>query len=145
MGRKGLSPVIAVVILIGIAVITGGILSSWVTSFVTDTASQSTCAINTMYTLSEATYNATSGIVKVKVKNTGSASLSNFSVEADNGTHVARALVSFPDPSYSVGSGMSQYVLANASNYSITNVVKITVLTQSCRVYSPVPVEVENI
>ncbi|MFH0957023.1 MAG: archaellin/type IV pilin N-terminal domain-containing protein [Candidatus Aenigmatarchaeota archaeon] len=145
MGSKGLSPLIAVIIMIGIAVVVGGILSSWVTSFVSGSARQDTCAITTMYTLSEATYNASSGIVKVKVKNMGSVSLRNFSVEADNGTLIARAPASFPDPSYSVGSGMAQYVVANASNSSITNVVSITVLTESCKGYSPVPVEVGNI
>jgi flagellin-like protein len=145
MGSKGLSPIIAVVILIGIAVMAGGILSSWVTSFVSDSARQDTCAITTMYTLSEATYNASSGIVKVKVKNTGSVSLRNFSIEADNGTQMGRAPASFPDPSYSVGSGMAQYVVANASNGSVTNVISITVLTESCKGYSPMPVEVGNI
>jgi flagellin-like protein len=145
MGSKGLSPIIAVVILIGIAVMAGGILSSWVTSFISDSARQDTCAITTMYTLSEATYNSTSGIVKLRVKNAGSSSLRNFTVEADNGTLIARALASSPDPSYTVGKGMAQYIVANVSNASITNVITITVLTQSCPGYSPVPVQVENI
>jgi flagellin-like protein len=145
MGSKGLSPIIAVVILIGIAVMVGGILSSWVTSFVSSSARQDTCAITTMYTLSEATYNASSGMVKVRVKNTGSVSLYNFSVEADNGTQIGRAPASAPDPSYRVGSGMTQYIVADAGNANISNVVKITVLTESCKGYSPVPVEVGNI
>jgi flagellin-like protein len=145
MGRKGLSPIIAVVILIGIAVMAGGILSSWVTSFITDSSRQDTCAITTMYTLSEATYNSTSGIVKVRVKNTGSTAIRNFTVEADNETLIARTSASSPDPSYTVGEGMAQYVVANVSNSSITNVLTITVLTESCAGYAPVPVEVENI
>jgi flagellin-like protein len=145
MGSKGLSPIVAVVILIGIAVMAGGMLSSWVTSFITDNSRQDTCAVTTMYTLSDVTYNATSGEVKVRVKNTGSTVLQNFSVEADNGTLIARAVASSPDPSYTVGRGMAQYVVANASNASISNVMTITVLTASCPGYSPVPVEVENI
>lgn len=145
MRRKGVSPVVAVVILIGIAVITGGLLSSWITSFVSDSAKQDTCSINTMYTLSDVTYNATSGEIKLKVKNTGTVKLYNFTIEADNGTDIFLAQASSPDPSYLVDTGRAQYVAANFSPENMSNILTITVLTQSCKGYSPAHTEVGNI
>lgn len=145
MGSKGVSPVVAVVILIGIAVITSGILSSWITSFVSESSNQDTCSMKTMYTLSDVTYNATSGEIKLRVKNTGAARLYNFSVEADNGTVVFLAQASSPAPSYMVDVGRAQYVLANMSPENISNVLTVTVLTQSCAGYSPAHIGVENI
>jgi flagellin-like protein len=145
MRRKGLSPIVAVVILIGIAVVTGGLLSSWITSFVSDSAKQDTCAISTMYTLSDVTYNTTSGEVKLKVKNTGNVKLYNFTVEADNGTIIFLSQATSPEPSYRVDTGRVQYVVANFSLANISNVHTITVLTQSCKGYSPAHTEVENI
>jgi flagellin-like protein len=145
MEQKGLSPIVAVVILIGIVVITGGLLSSWITSFVSDASKQDTCSINTMYTISDATYNGTSGDIKLKVKNTGAVKLYNFTVEADNGTVIFLAQASSPDPSYRVDAGREQYVVANMSLKNISNVLTITVLTQSCKGYSPAHTEVGNI
>lgn len=145
MERKGLSPIVAVVILIGIAVITGGLLSSWITSFVSDAAKQDTCSINTMYTLSDVTYNATSGVIKLKVKNTGTVKLYNFTVEADNGTNIALGQATSPAPSYMVDVGRAQYVVANFSPSNISNILTITILTQSCKGYSPAHTKVGNI
>ena len=145
MRRKGVSPIVAVVILVGIAVMTGGLLSSWISSFISGSSEQETCAITTMYTLSDATYNATSGEIKLRLKNTGSVDLYNFTIEADNGTDISLVPATSPSPSYVLGSGGTQYVLGNGSLHNITNVASITVMTESCSSYSPSSVKVENI
>jgi flagellin-like protein len=145
MARKGVSPVVAVVILVGLAVMIGGLVSSWLTSFVADSARQDTCAITTTYTLTEPTYNPTSGELKVRLKNTGNNELYNFTFEADNGTVIMLIPATYPNESYHVGSGRTQYVTGNVTDFNITGVDEVTVLTASCPSYSPVAVIVRNI
>ena len=140
-----MSPIVAVVILVGIAVMTGGLLSSWLSSFVSDSSKQDTCAITTMYTLSDATYDSVSGEIRVKLKNTGSVRLYNFTIEADNGTDISLVPATSPSQNYTLATGGTQYVAGNGSMHNITNVQSITVVTASCPGYSPSSVNVENI
>ena len=142
MGRKAVSPIIAVVIIIAIVVALGGILSSWLSGFVSDSIQTDTCAINTMYTASEASHNEITGEMRVKVKNSGKHGLYNFSIEADNGTVIVFIQATSPSPTYILGSGKTQYVLANSSGHNITNIDKIKVLVRSCPAYSPSPVDI---
>lgn len=143
MGRKAVSPIIAVVIIIAIVVALGGILSSWLGGFVSDSTQTDTCAINTMYTASEASHNENTGEIRAKVKNSGKYGLYNFSIEADNGTVIVFIQATSPSPTYILGSGKTQYVLANSSGHNITNIDKIKVLVGSCQVYSPSPVDIQ--
>ncbi len=145
MKRKAISPVVAVVILIGLAVMTGGLLSSWVSSFITDSSRQDTCSITTMYTISDPVFNASSGEIKVRIKNTGNDAIYNFTFEADNGTDIELIPASSPAYDYTVGSGRTQYVISNSSFINMTTVETVTLLTESCPGYSPSPVRVKNI
>jgi flagellin-like protein len=150
MARKGISPVVAVVVLIGIAVMLGGLVSSWISSFVMDSSQHDTCAITTTYTISDAQVNQTSGKLRVTLKNTGKDSVYNFSVEADNGTLIEVLAATSPADTYVLESGRTQYIQTNISDYNIsrmniTNINTITVLTQSCPEYSPKPITVTNI
>jgi flagellin-like protein len=145
MAKKGISPVIAVVILIAVAVTIGGVVSSWVNSLVTETAKQDTCSITTSYSISEARYNSSSGDIRIKIRNTGRDSLYNFTVEADNGTVIAHIVPTSPVPNQQVGPGMSQYIIANTTYYNITNVKTVTVLLGCCTGYSSTPIKVTNI
>jgi flagellin-like protein len=145
MARKAISPVVAVVILIGLAVMTGGLLSSWVSSFITDSSRQDTCSISTMYSISDPTFDESSGEIKVKIKNTGNDAIYNFTFETDNGTDIVLIPASSPSPDLVVGSGRTQYVVSNSSYYNMTGVETVTVLTESCPGYSPTAVKVENI
>ncbi len=142
MARKAVSPIIAIVIIIALVVALGGILSSWLSGFVSDSTQSDTCAINTMYTASDAFYNGTTGEIKVKVKNSGKYGLYNFSIEADNGTIIAVIPATSPGPTYILGSGKTQYVIANSSGFNITNIATIKVLVDSCRAYSPSPMDI---
>jgi len=145
MARKAISPVIATVILIAIAVTLGGILSSWMNSFVRDTTDTETCAIRTLYTVTEATYDADSGEVRMRVRNTGSSQLFNFTLEADNGTVIAAVRAGYPAAGFTLGAGESQYVSANFSGQNITGIEKVTLLSGSCPSYSSSPVKVAHI
>lgn len=145
MALKGISPIIAIVVLIALVVTLAGLISSWLSGMIDDAAHSDTCAINTMYTMSEATYSAGTGMVKVKVKNTGKLALYNFTIEADNMTFITIMPASSPDPSYHLNSGQTQYIMANASFYNITNIDTVKVLVRSCPVYSLPAVSVTNI
>ncbi len=142
MARKAISPLIAIVIMIAIVVTIGGMMMSWLTGFVSESSQQDTCAIDTVYTLSEASHNASSGQIRVKVKNSGKHDLYNFTIEADNGTLIAIIPATSPGQSYRLPPGRSQYILANSSGYNITNIATITVITGSCPGYSPSSVNI---
>jgi len=145
MPKKGLSPIIAVVLLIAIAVVMGGILASWISDFVSKNFQRDTCSITTMYSVSDTVYNATSNEVRLKIKNTGDEDLYNFTVEADNGTDIAVLPATYPPASYVLNPGRTQYVIASGTYHNITNIRTIKILVGSCRSYSPTPVNVVNI
>ena len=145
MTKKGLSPLIAVVILVGLAVTVSGLVSSWLGTFVTESTTSSTCVLNTIYTMSGTTYDTTTGQIKTKIKNAGTLSIYNFTFEADNGTDIATFPASAPSATVRITPGQSQYVKANASLYNITNINTITLLVKSCPGYAPSAVSVENI
>ncbi len=150
MTKKGISPVVAVVVLIGVAVMLGGLVSSWMNSFVTKSTQHNTCAITTMYTISSATVNETSGRLLITVKNIGKSTVYNFTFEADNGTVIDVMQATSPAETYTLEPGRTQYVETNISNYNvsrqnITNIDTVTVLTESCPEYAPEPIKVTNI
>jgi flagellin-like protein len=137
MARKAVSPIIAIVLIIAIVVTLGGLLSSWLSGFVSESTQSDMCAVNTMYTASEPFYNGSTGELKVKVKNDGKYGIYNFSFEADNETMIAVMPATSPSPTYILGTGKTQYVITNSTPYNITNIATIKVLVDSCRAYSP--------
>jgi len=145
MPKKAVSPVVAVVILIALAIAVGGMVSSWLASFVFERTQQDTCAISTMYTILQASYNGSSGGVDIKLKNTGKDDLYNFTVEVDNGTVIASTAAYSPVSTYRLGPGKTQYVLANISDQNMTTADTVAVLVGSCLSYSPSPRKVTNI
>jgi flagellin-like protein len=150
MAMKGLSPIVAVVILIGVAVMLGGLVSSWLSSFVDQSSKYDACAITTLYTITDATVNATSGELKLKVKNVGKSAVYNFSIEVSNGTLIDVLPATSPPDTYRLESGRTQYIETNISDYNIsrmniTNIGTVTLMTRSCPEYAPEPVTVTNI
>jgi len=142
---KGLSTIVAAIILIALVVTAAGIVGSWITNFVTQTTNADTCAVTTTYTVTDAYYNSTSGEIRVKLKNTGKSDLFNFTVEADNGTLIASVGAYSPLASFRLGQGKSQYIMANINDTNMTNVDTVKVLAGSCTSYPPSPVRVVNI
>ena len=142
MKIRGVSPIIAVVVLIGLTVVLAGLLSSWAVSIITQSSQQDMCWVDTVYTISDASYNDSTGFISLRLKNSGKLAVYNFSIEADNGTTIVVVPALSPDASFSVGPGMSQYitVLADPAVYNITNIQTITVLASSCHGYSPKPI-----
>ena len=90
MGMKGVSPIIASVLLIGITVAVGVMLSSWITHWL-GTRTQdisSACVTSTNYKIDSATFRASSGGMTLVITNLGTVELYGFSVQMLNATEV---------------------------------------------------------
>lgn len=90
MGMKGISPVIAAVLLIAITVTVGVMISSWITHWVTSRTSQasSACVTNTNYRVDSATFDSSTNNLTLVLTNLGSVELHGFGVQMLNGTDV---------------------------------------------------------
>lgn len=145
MIKKGISPLVAVVILIALVITVGGLISSWISTFVIETSNQDTCAISTIYSVTEVSHNETTGHLKARITNSGQDTVHNFTVEADNGSMIVTIAPTSPASTYELDPGQSQYLLANTTNYNITSIDVIRVIAGSCPGYVPTAVKVTNI
>jgi len=117
-GRKGVSPIIAVVILIAVAVSIGIMVTTWVTHWVTTQTSSEdlTCSINTNYVIDNAKFNSTGNDqLLLKITNKGKQGIYGFGIVMDNGTNVIQ-----------INSSAVQY-LTNATRptYNISGIPQI--------------------
>ncbi|MCK5023693.1 MAG: hypothetical protein KAS04_05955 [Candidatus Aenigmarchaeota archaeon] len=90
MGMKGISPVIAAVLLIAITVTVGVLVSSWVTQWVTTKTSQtsSDCVTHTNYKIDSASFSTTTNNMTIIVTNTGLVELYGFEIQLQNVTDI---------------------------------------------------------
>jgi archaellum component FlaF (FlaF/FlaG flagellin family) len=90
MGMKGMSPVIAAVLLIGISIAVGVLISSWVTHWVSSRTQQasSACVTSTNYRIDSATFDSPTNNTTIVLTNLGSVGLYGFDVQVLNGTDV---------------------------------------------------------
>jgi len=88
--KKGISPVVASVILIAVSVSIGVIVSTWITHLTQEqTSSSKLCAINTLYNIDSAKFNLSgTNELRLKVTNEGEQSLYGFGMVIDNGTEI---------------------------------------------------------
>ena len=117
---KGVSPVVAGVILIAVAVIVGTMVSSWVTSWTaTQTSSTPTCAVNTQYVIDSTTYTSSTNELRLKITNRGSEGIYGFEITVDNSTDILRfsTVTESPNTSYTskLTQGNSAYLTATAA------------------------------
>jgi flagellin-like protein len=93
---KGVSPIIATIILIALAITIGMMLSSWITHwFYIQTGRTSvSCALETNYAIESARWNISStslnNTLLIKVLNKGSRGIYGFGVVLDNGTRIVQ-------------------------------------------------------
>lgn len=89
---RGISPVIAAIILIGLAISVGIMVSSWVTHMVDQqTGENAFCKLNTNYIIETTEFNRSgANELLMKVTNKGTYELYGFGVEVDNGTYVVQ-------------------------------------------------------
>jgi len=108
MGMKGISPVIAAVLLIAITVSVGVLLSSWITHWVSTRTSQasSACVTNTNYKIDSATFAASDNNMTIQITNVGRTGLYGFSVQMSNGTDVV--VYNASDPNFKMSPDITE-------------------------------------
>jgi len=87
MNRKGISDIIAVVLMIAVAIAIGVFVTNFATSWVTEQTSSSSiaCAIKTNYIIDDAKYNFSGkGDLLVKITNKGDQKIHGFGFVIDN-------------------------------------------------------------
>jgi len=98
MGMKGISPIIAAVVLIAISVAVGVMISSWVTHWVTSQTGVTTqCVALTNYNIESATYTSNNNNLTLVVTNMGSIKIYGFSVQIMNSTDIVTYNDTSPD------------------------------------------------
>ena len=97
MERKGISPIVAVVLLVAVAISLGMLVTSWITHLYYDVSGgDDQCALSTNYIIDSAEWNQTSksasynSTLLIKVTNKMKNKLYDFSVEINNGTIIAK-------------------------------------------------------
>lgn len=91
MSRKGVSPVVASVLLVAVAVSLGILVTTWLTHWtgVQMTAPDIVCSLDTNYVIDSAVFNETAdAMLYVKITNKGSQELWGFGADLDNGTDI---------------------------------------------------------
>jgi len=107
---KGISPLIAVVLLIAFVIAVGSILSGWFVSFTKERVSQAkekgetdiTCSYANLY-ISDADWNNTLGKLSLTVENTGSEDLSDFRMVVIYSNNTVDTLRVLPETTLSPG------------------------------------------
>ena len=91
MGMKGISPVIAAVLLIAITVAVTVMLSSWITHWISSrtTEASSACVTHTNYKIDSATFDSSGNNLTMVITNLGSNEIYGFSMQVLNGTDVS--------------------------------------------------------
>jgi len=84
--KKAVSPLIAVMILIGVALGIGVGLSGWIMHYVSRQTEYNPCSLKTDYVIDSAYFNTDNSILTVRVTNRGSTPLYGFGVVLANGT-----------------------------------------------------------
>ena len=108
MGKKGISPVIASVLLIGITVAIGVMLSSWITHWISNKTQDisSACATSTNYKIDSVIYSAATKNMTIMLTNMGSVELYGFSVQIMNGTEVI--VYNYTDTKFKISPNITQ-------------------------------------
>jgi flagellin-like protein len=147
---KGVSPIIATVLLIAVAISVGIMVTTWITQWVVhQTGSESmTCAINTNYIIDTAEFNKSTTLnstLLLKVTNHGTEKIYGFGVQLDNGTTImvfnsSSSLIDQGGISSSskLAQERSAYVKVNLTNTTAgyttmgTTLTKVTVTNDGC-------------
>lgn len=110
--RKGISPLIASVMMIAIVVLMAAVIGPWAMKIATDTSSGTEDSVNQDLICRQTSYafdsdygssgvawnfNGTNGTVSAKISNTGSQNLYNFSIELVLQTPAGVKLVIYPE------------------------------------------------
>lgn len=108
MGMKGISPIIAAVLLISITVVVGVMLSSWITHWVNarTTEAGSACVTSTNYNIDSAKFKNSTANMTLILTNRGRTNIHGFTVQILNGTHVI--VYNSTDPNFGMSPNVTE-------------------------------------
>jgi flagellin-like protein len=91
--KKGISPIIATILLIAVAISVGIMVTTWITHWVVEqtTSTSISCAVDTNYIVDSVEFNKTTllnNTLLIKVTNKGSEKIYGFGAILDNGTYI---------------------------------------------------------
>lgn len=148
--KKGISPIVATIILIGVTILIGIMISTWVSQWLLTTVGNvpSTCPTNTLYQLSNAKYNKTTQIMTVMVTNKGSQVLYNFTIEVnDTSSNLYRNTSVVTSPSVSSSSPLTQEqsTILTANMTTTNSIESVKVINGACVGFSRSITSVSNV
>jgi len=117
---KGISPLVAVIMLIAFTMIVAGILAGWATRFATEQRSMLEKCVRAQFTISYALYDDTTGNITLRVHNSGTVPLRGFQAQI---VYTERTMMpntwridatsepnSYSEYTYNLSSGSEDYV-----------------------------------
>lgn len=139
--RKGLSPLIAAVLLIAFVMSTGVILSSWIVKFtreegrdVTERGGKEIDCSYSALTIDVTEYNTTNQRTIMEVENTGRVDLSDFRIQAAYDNNTVSGEIKPSDYNVTLKEGGVRF-FTNTGNIS-SNIDKVSIYSEECPVQS---------
>jgi len=136
---KGISPIVASVLLIAVAISVGVLATTWVRNWIMEQTSQdlSSCVLDTEYQIDSTQYNSTSKLLTLKITNKNSRNIWGFGVMLDNGSTVLDVAYSSSNitlsPSITLNSKLDReratYLTLNLTDYTGYATIGSTVST----------------
>ena len=106
---RGVSPVVAVVIMVAVAVILTVFVSGWVMDNISkQTGDSPDCSVHTQYDIESAKFKSSSNQTRVVVINKGEESIYGFSLQIENGTDMKTVAGATESPATSSSSGLGK-------------------------------------
>lgn len=138
---RGLSTIVATVIMLAVAVILAVVVSDWAIHQVSEqTKTVPDCSVHTRYIIESAKFKSSTNETRVVVLNKGAEDIYGFSLQIENGTHLetARGITESPSTSSAsrLGKGGSVFIIytsVGTANRTLgLTATEITVLNSAC-------------
>ena len=129
---RGVSPVVAVVIMVAVAVILAVFVSGWVIENISkQTRDSPDCSVHTQYEIESAKFKSSNNQTRVVVINKGEESIYGFSLQIENGTDMQTVAGATESPatnsSSRLGKGRSVFITyTSIGNYNRTLALTMT-------------------
>jgi flagellin-like protein len=133
MQKKGISPIVGVVLLIAITISIGVLATGWVRNWIMGQTSSDllTCILDTNYQIDSAVYNSTSKVLRLKITNKDARELYGFGIVLDNGTTTKTFNSSASEISLSPSISSSNKLKREESVYMSVNLTSYSALGSS--------------
>jgi flagellin-like protein len=148
--KKGISPIVAAIILIGVTIVIGIMISTWVSQWLFTNIENvpSTCPTSTLYELSSVKYNKTTQILTLKLTNKATQTLYNFTIEAtDSSSSIYRNTSVATNPSVTSTSPLTQEqsVFLTANMTTTNSLSSVKVINGACIGFSRTTETISNV